>query len=553
MTSLLIDKINRRLRRAFISLSSTPRKGSHPFISGDTFREWADFVYENGSKCKAEDIKEGSIVFLSGECLDEFFNKIHPNINCCYKLITHNSDRGIGEKEISYIDHKVIRWFAQNALVIHPKITPIPIGLESLSYSNAGRLSLFKNLAYPRNYKKDILVNFNVLTNPKERKDCLEKMRKNKLANIVEKKISQRDYIKLLKSSLAVASPPGNGEDCHRTWEAILFGTIPIVKRSAFVEHFASLGLPLWIVEDYSEITSASEKELRKKCEVLLARSIGISKNLLAYHYWQGIIRAPENNRDTAIVCIATGEKYLSHYEKYFKESQERFAFEQCLPLIVISDNIEKSTKHPSWQKLLMFKSPILKNFNRVILLDGDIYIKDHSENPINLTPSNHWGLVKNNTFELPSYAKTDPTLYNNCPQINRPTFVLNCGFFIVNRETHSKIMEYVFNDYTEQICYEQGPLSYYLITEFEGTILPWKFNSIVPAYMEKFGYSMSSVISLYDQSNFIHFAGNSGKKMIRLFPFFNKYPILLDISKKTSILWMLDGLTLFLKKVKNI
>jgi len=553
MISLFIDKINRRLRRALITLSSNPRKGSHPFVSGDTFREWADVVYEDGSKCKAEDIKEGSIVFLSGECLDEFFTEIHPSINCCYKLITHNSDRNIGEKEISYIDHKIIRWFAQNVLVMNPKVTPIPIGLESLSYSNAGRLSLFKNPTYPRNNKKNILVNFNVLTNPKERKDCLEKMRKNELSNIVEKKISQKAYIKLLRSSLAVVSPPGNGEDCHRTWEATLFGTIPIVKRSAFIEHFASLGLPLWIVDDYSELTSISEKELREKCKAILERSTGISKNLIAYHYWQGIIRSSEDNRDIAILCIATGEKYLSHYEKYFKESQERFAFEQRTPLIVISENIEKSHKHPSWQKLLMFKSPILKNFNRVILLDGDIYIKNYSENPTDLTPSDHWGLVKNNAFELPRYAKTDPTLYSNCPQADRPSFVLNCGFFILNRKTHSKIMEYVFSNYTEQICYEQGPLSYHLITEFPGTIIPWKFNNIVPAYMEKFGYSMSSVISLYDQSNFIHFAGNSGKKIIRLFPFFNKYPILLDISKKPYILWVLDGLALLLKKIKNI
>ena len=28
-------------------------------------------------------------------------------------------------------------------------------------------------------------------------------------------------------------SPPGNGVDCHRTWEAIALGAVPVVLRSA--------------------------------------------------------------------------------------------------------------------------------------------------------------------------------------------------------------------------------------------------------------------------------------------------------------------------------
>ena len=39
-------------------------------------------------------------------------------------------------------------------------------------------------------------------------------------------------YIRDLKRSKFVVSPPGKGQDCHRTWEAILFGAIPIVENS---------------------------------------------------------------------------------------------------------------------------------------------------------------------------------------------------------------------------------------------------------------------------------------------------------------------------------
>jgi len=293
---ILIEKIKIRLRRWYIlHLSHTPRKGSYPFVSGDTFREWADMIYEKGLTFTPNKVKEGDIIFLSGEVFEEFFTTIHPFIKVHYKLITHNSDHVVGEKEVGYIDDKIIQWFAQNALVSHPKITPIPIALESLSYSNAGRLTLFKNREKPVTKKNRILVNFSTRTNPKERGACLEAMHKNKLAYIVTERMTQKEYVSLLKHSRTVASPPGNGPDCHRTWEAVLFGTIPIVKRGFFIEHFASLGLPVWIVDDYSEIAELSEKDLVEKCNKITASSKNPADTLLSFNYWHDIIKSTDS------------------------------------------------------------------------------------------------------------------------------------------------------------------------------------------------------------------------------------------------------------------
>jgi len=50
-----------------------------------------------------------------------------------------------------------------------------------------------------------------------------------------------------------VLSPFGNGMDCHRTWEALLCGCIPIVRSSVFNELFE--GLPVLIVEKWSDIS----------------------------------------------------------------------------------------------------------------------------------------------------------------------------------------------------------------------------------------------------------------------------------------------------------
>lgn len=50
-----------------------------------------------------------------------------------------------------------------------------------------------------------------------------------------------------------VLSPFGNGMDCHRTWEALLCGCIPIVRSSVFNELFD--GLPVLIVDKWEDIS----------------------------------------------------------------------------------------------------------------------------------------------------------------------------------------------------------------------------------------------------------------------------------------------------------
>jgi hypothetical protein len=50
-----------------------------------------------------------------------------------------------------------------------------------------------------------------------------------------------------------VLSPFGNGMDCHRTWESICLGSVPIVKAPNFRKLFEDL--PVLIVNNWSDIT----------------------------------------------------------------------------------------------------------------------------------------------------------------------------------------------------------------------------------------------------------------------------------------------------------
>ena len=57
-----------------------------------------------------------------------------------------------------------------------------------------------------------------------------------------------------------VLSPHGNGLDCHRTWEALCLGCIPIVKTSAI--DYLYEDLPVLIVKEWFDIT----KEILINC-----------------------------------------------------------------------------------------------------------------------------------------------------------------------------------------------------------------------------------------------------------------------------------------------
>ena len=66
-----------------------------------------------------------------------------------------------------------------------------------------------------------------------------------------------------------VLSPKGAGLDCHRTWEVLAMGSIPIVLSSSIDDVFK--GLPVVIVDSWSEINEeflhSKYEEIRKKKE----------------------------------------------------------------------------------------------------------------------------------------------------------------------------------------------------------------------------------------------------------------------------------------------
>jgi len=127
--------------------------------------------------------------------------------------------------------------------------------LENLHHDQNGVVDFFKiykNLSISKS--NTILFGFNVHTNPLERQKALDVLSAHHLTVKIEKWHGPKGYLETLSKHKFVASPEGNGIDCHRTWEAIYLGVIPIVKRTVLSEYFYDLGLPILLISNWNEV-----------------------------------------------------------------------------------------------------------------------------------------------------------------------------------------------------------------------------------------------------------------------------------------------------------
>jgi hypothetical protein len=94
-----------------------------------------------------------------------------------------------------------------------------------------------------------------------------------------EDSIIHKNFTEDLSKSMYCISPPGNGLDCYRTWEALYNKSIPIILNNYFSNQIKDL--PVLIVNNYREIT---ETLLKDKYNELYSRFNDF--NILNKNYW---------------------------------------------------------------------------------------------------------------------------------------------------------------------------------------------------------------------------------------------------------------------------
>jgi len=249
------SEINFRLAR---------RKSSYPFISGDTFRDVANHLWEKENKVlEPQILNDGDVIFCESELFEELKTRVLDRTDKKCVLVLGNSDHSNGPN-ISSIGkmNSVSFVFAQNLEHCVEGVEVLPIGLENAWRSNFGRVQNFKsgiNTDYPRINR--IMWSFNVGNNAASRLAAKNYLQQSKVADYMGN-LSAKHHRNALKQYKFVAAPPGNGLDTHRMWEAIYLGCVPIVLHSYMTVRFLELGIPALVIDSFEEICNFEEKDL---------------------------------------------------------------------------------------------------------------------------------------------------------------------------------------------------------------------------------------------------------------------------------------------------
>ena len=257
-----VDAIRGGLRR----LGYAKRRSSFPFVSGDTYASMSDFIYSGEHTLDEYRLKELNSrsfkLFLPAQLKTSFMAELvnSPIDFSKARLLIHNYDNIPTTAEMEMLSHKFQNVFSVNWLGDKEIASPIPIGLENWGHLRNGvphDFSRIINRGLPdfRNRSINLLSSFSLSSNVKERAEALEFLNNYSSKKQMENFTSPRKYREMVSNSKFVISPPGNGPDCHRTWEAIYLGAIPIVLQKHWP--FGEMDLPVITVNAWSEIPDA--------------------------------------------------------------------------------------------------------------------------------------------------------------------------------------------------------------------------------------------------------------------------------------------------------
>ena len=258
---------------------------------------------------KNNNMFDGMSIFVGSDYLQYFVGSIIDKIIHKFILITGTSiktcpvevlDQSSFFKLIN--NNYLIRWCSQNNVIQNQhSIIQIPLGLDYHAvYNDQKKWEKIADGKSPVEQEKfmidvinnskpffkrvnKIYVNFDVSADRfGQRKDCLKKISSSLLVLYQQKLKRTQTWINTTKYAF-VLSPYGQGMDCHRTWEALILGSIPILKSKEFVNMFKDL--PVLFVEDWSDINQQLLDETIEKF-----KNMNFNYDKLTLKYWKQIV-----------------------------------------------------------------------------------------------------------------------------------------------------------------------------------------------------------------------------------------------------------------------
>mmetsp|Transcript_70169 Transcript_70169/g.196394 ORF Transcript_70169/g.196394 Transcript_70169/m.196394 type:complete len:304 (+) Transcript_70169:294-1205(+) len=195
-------------------------------------------------------------------------------------LVSGQSDFGASKGKALLGDSNLLRWYSQNADITHPKLYPLPIGLNCFEHAPEMHQTLGQLGNVQRN--KVLMVNFGN-THPSRKQVWEQFCGKNANKPFATCKVKSQSnniqgnphlvsYYKKVAEHKFVLSPRGNGLDTHRLWEALYLGCIPVVGSSILDGLYS--GFPILVVKDWSKIDERYLHNEYQRMKPLLRQSV---------------------------------------------------------------------------------------------------------------------------------------------------------------------------------------------------------------------------------------------------------------------------------------
>jgi len=159
------------------------------------------------------------------------------------------------------IPPNIEKWYLVNPMLKHDRIVGIPIGIGE---GDAQAIAKVKE----KNIEKDSLLYINWQTYTNERVQLKAHFSQANFPWTTvreEPTLSKNEYLEEMARHHFVLCPEGNGVDCHRIWECLYLGCIPIVIDSNTTSYFE--GLPIVRINSLHYITEEVLKEVLQKTQ----------------------------------------------------------------------------------------------------------------------------------------------------------------------------------------------------------------------------------------------------------------------------------------------
>jgi len=235
-----------------------------------------------GVNFDSEIIKPGPIVYSRTHLVTQQFTKLCRFPECI--LITSFSDACCTNEMARRLPDNVRMWFSNNVVTYNPRVTAVPIGIRT---SPKGEELLRKAIDRGRLPERNLVyMNFwRKIPRPRNPRRGLYEMFGETPWITVEggfDHVPMEYFYEQISSHPYILSPAGAGPDCHRHWESIILGSIPIVLKSSATKVLD--GLPCLQVNVWSDVT---EKRLIEEYPKLLERFKSNNMERVWFEYWK--------------------------------------------------------------------------------------------------------------------------------------------------------------------------------------------------------------------------------------------------------------------------